>query len=132
MEEMKSIRFTSQALGYRDGYTPETFLEGETHELPGWFADQFISMGVAVPSDQEPSTPTAPATGGNQNPEPTDPFAAEELEKLSRAQLNELALAVGVDGAKDLPNKGAVIEAILAAPQEKRDAYLAALNGNQA
>jgi hypothetical protein len=74
-----------------------------------------------APSD-EPGPPATPSSDGAPPDETWSAAAAEKLERLTRGELNAIALERGVEAPEELANKGAVIAAIEATEEQDEDA----------
>lgn len=62
-----------------------------------------------------PVTDSAPEDGRSEEAGAEEGHTKAELKARSREELNELAAELGIEGVEELPNKGAVIDAILEA-----------------
>ena len=107
----------------------KVYQAGELLDVRDRYATPLVEGGVAVAVEDEQGDKTDEVSAQNESAEPVEdaPNAEqadgsettqdEDLSSLSRADLNARAEEVGVTGAASMPNKQAVIDAILEAEQ---------------
>lgn len=99
------------------------FIQSEFSETRGWVVS-VIGIGPDLAAIIEQGKPETDDLGDVPRVEPPDEdgesgdHARPRLDDLTRAQLNELAGKLGIEGAGEMANKAAVIEAIQSRPRE--------------
>jgi hypothetical protein len=123
---MPSVEIRYRGFGHTDVLVPGRgavrVARDQIVRVPDALADELVGRGgwdLIVPDPPAEPEPTRTGIVPWPGDGPDDPFAPMldpvELEKLSRAELNHLASVHGVVNAERLPNKPAVVAAIMEA-----------------
>lgn len=118
-----------------DGVNFVELEKGEIYDVPEFLADSYVERGIAEKASEDapvaiadavpdPEAPSAPedengkSSAGDAQPPADEGPSLEELEALSRDELNKLAKKAEIESPDKLANKKAVAEALIAARGE--------------